>query len=189
MLCHVSLQGSNPTSKKEFENLEKPISIARNIDRQEELAQTPKFYQSFLNKGAGKNVCLANNPKTLQQTLNPEKNHQCISQAVNGRKSKNRQTKNKYYRNQVSLEEIKKVVAEAIKLEKKRPNQVTLVSFARNQSISRKIVKDTKPGLQKKRKESKQQNLRTEYIDLAPQSFVKTRKVVITLRQELWFLT
>ena len=105
--------------KKEFENLEKPISIAKNIDRQEELAQAPKFCQGILNKEAGKHVCLSNNPKPLQHTLNPVKKHQCISQAVGGQKTKGRQAKNKYYRNQVSLEEIKKVVAEAIKLEKK----------------------------------------------------------------------
>ena len=73
---------------KEFENLEKPIPIAKNIDRQEKLAQTPKFCQVFLNKEAGKHFCLANNPKILQQTLNPVKNHQCISQTVDGQKTK-----------------------------------------------------------------------------------------------------
>ena len=155
MLCHVSLQGSNPTSKKEFENLEKPISIARNIDRQEELAQTPKFYQSFLNKGAGKNVCLANNPKTLQQTLNPEKNHQCISQAVNGRKSKNRQTKNKYYRNQVSLEEIKKVVAEAIKLEKKKAKSSDSCFFCKKSVHFKKNCKRYKAWFAKEKERVK----------------------------------
>ena len=39
--------GFEPLIKKEFENLEKPISIAKNIDRQEELAQAPTFYKGF----------------------------------------------------------------------------------------------------------------------------------------------
>ena len=95
--------------------------------------------------------------KTLQQTLNLVKNHQKFSKAVDGQKTKGSQAKNKCYKNQVSVEEIKKVVAEAIELEKKRPNQVTLVSVAINQAISRKNVTDTMPGC--KRKESKQQNL------------------------------
>ena len=51
--------------KNEFENLEKPIPIVKNIDRQEELAQAPKFCHGFLKKEAGKHVCLANNPKKL----------------------------------------------------------------------------------------------------------------------------
>ena len=113
-ICHLSLQGSN-----QFENLEKEIPIPKNIDTQEELAQAPKFCQGFLDKEAGKHFCLANNQKTLQQTLNPVKNHQNNSQAVDGRKTKGRQAKNKYYRNQDSLEE-KKVVPEAIKLENEK---------------------------------------------------------------------
>ena len=150
--------GFEPLIKKEFEKLEKPISIAKNIDRQVELAQAPKFCQGFVNKGAGKNVCLANNPIRLQQTLNQVKNYQCISQAVDGRKSKGRQTQNKYYSNQVSLEEIKKVVAEAIKLEKKAKSSDSCF-FCKKSGHFKKNCKRYKAWLQKKRKESKQQNL------------------------------
>ena len=142
----------DPLIKKEFENLEKPIPITKKIDRQDELAQAPKFCQGFINKGGGKNVCLANNPKTLQHTLNLVKNCPKISQAVDGRKSKGHQTQNKYDLNQVSLEEINKVVAEAITLETKKAKTITLVSFAGNQVISRKIVTDTRPGCKRKEK-------------------------------------
>ena len=112
--------GFEPFIKEEFENLEKPIPIAKDINRQQELAKAPTFCQGFLNKEAGKYARPEKNPKTLQQTLNPVKNHQCISQAVDGRKSKGRQTQNKYDLNQVSLEEVKKVVAEAIELKNKK---------------------------------------------------------------------
>ena len=57
-------------------------------NRQEELAGEPKFCQGFLNMEVGKHVCLENNPKMLQQTLNPVKNHQCISQAVDDKNLK-----------------------------------------------------------------------------------------------------
>ena len=71
--------GFEPLIKKEFENLEKPNPIAKNIDRQEELAPAPEnlliykteFCQGFLNEEAGKHASLANNPKTFQQTINP----------------------------------------------------------------------------------------------------------------------
>ena len=116
------------------------------------MAQAPKFCQGFVNKGAGKNVFLANNPKPLQHTLNPVKKHQCISQAVGGQKTKGRQAQNKHYSNQVRLEKVKKVVAEAIKLENKKAKSNDSVSFARNQAISRKIVTDTRPGCKRKEK-------------------------------------
>ena len=49
--------------KKEFENLERPIPIAKDINRQEELAKVPTFCQGFfLHKEADKHVCLSNNP-------------------------------------------------------------------------------------------------------------------------------
>ena len=45
--------GFEPLIKKEFENLERPIPIAKDINRQEELAQAPKFCQALLIKEAG----------------------------------------------------------------------------------------------------------------------------------------
>ena len=138
--------------KKELENLEKPIPFAKNFDRQEELAQEPKFCQGFLNKKAGKYARLEKNPKMLQQTLNPVKNHQCISKAVDGRKSKGRQTKNKCYRNQVSLEEIKKVVAEAFTLGSKKAKSSDSCFFCRKSGHFKKNCKRYKAWLQKKRK-------------------------------------
>ena len=61
--------GFEPLIKKEFENLERPIPIAKVINRQEELAQAPKFCQDLLNKETGKHNCPANRPKNLQQNL------------------------------------------------------------------------------------------------------------------------
>ena len=40
--------GFEPLIKKEFENLERPIPIAKYINRQEELAKAPTFYQGFI---------------------------------------------------------------------------------------------------------------------------------------------
>ena len=85
--------GFEPLIKKQFENLERPIPIAKDNNIQEKLAQAPTFCQGFSSKEVGKHVCLAKKPKTLQQTLNPVEN-QCINQAVDGRKSKGRQTQN-----------------------------------------------------------------------------------------------
>ena len=167
--------GFEPFIKKEFENLEKPISIAKNIDRQEQLAQAPKFCQGILNKEAGKHVCPSNNPKPLQHTLNPVKKHQCISQAVGGQKSKGHQAQNKHHSNQVSLEEIKKVVAEAIKLEKKAKSSDSCF-FCKKSGHFKKNCKRYKAWLQKKRvKTAEFKPVRTENIDLARQSFVKAR--------------
>ena len=71
--------GFEPLIKKEFENLERPIPIAKDINRQEELAQAPKFCQALLIKEAGKDVCLSNKPEKLQQNIYSIKNHQKIS--------------------------------------------------------------------------------------------------------------
>ena len=180
--------GFEPLIKKEFENLEKPISITKNIDGQEELAQAPKFCKDFLNKGAGKNVCLANNPKLLQHTLNLVKKHQSISQAVGGQKTKGCQAQNKHHSKQVSLEEVKKVVAEAIKLENKKAKSSDSCFFCKKSGHFKKNCNRYKAWLQKKRvKKAEFKRVRTENIDLAPQSFVKEQNYVITLRQQLRF--
>ena len=123
--------GFEPLIKKEFENLEKPIPIAKKIDRQEELAQAPKFCQGFLNKETGKHICLVSQPKKLQQNKHLVKNQQKISQAVDGQKTKGRQTKHKCCVNQVNLKEVKKVVVEAIKLENKKAKSSNSCFFCR----------------------------------------------------------
>ena len=154
--------GFEPLIKKEFENLERPIPIAKNIDRQEELAQAPKFCQGVLNKETDKHICLANQHKNLQQNVHSVKNHQNISQVVDGQKTKGRQAKNKYYLNQVRLEEIKKVVAEAITLESKKAKSSDSCFFCKKSGHFKKKKKNCnryKAWLQRKRKESKQQNL------------------------------
>ena len=138
--------------KKQFENLEKWIPIAKNIDRQEELAQAPKFCQAFLNKEAGKQICLVNLSEKLQQNLNSVKNHQNITQAVDCQKPKGRQAKHKYCVNQVSLKEVKKVVTEAIPLEsKKQAKSTDSCFFCRKSGHFKKNCKRYKAWLQKKR--------------------------------------
>ena len=151
--------GFEPLVKKEFENLEKPISIAKNIGRQEELVEGPKLYQALLNKEAGKHICLASSPQKLKQNIHSVKNHQKINQAVDGQRTKGSQTKHKYCVNQVSLREVKKVVAEAIKLENKKAKSSDSCFFCKKSGHFKKNCNRYKAWLQKKRKESKQQNL------------------------------
>ena len=140
--------------------------MQKNIKKQEGLAQAPEsliihetdteFCQGFLSKEAGKHVCLAY-PKNLQQTLNLVKNHQNNSQAVDGQKSKGRQTQNKYCIRQVSLEEIRKVVVAAIKSGHKKAKPSDPCFFCRKPGHFKKDCK--RKGLGCERKESKQQNL------------------------------
>ena len=99
-----------------------------------------------------------------------------ISQAVDGHKSKGRQTKNKYYGNQVSLEQIKKVVAEEITSENKKAKPSDSCFFCTKSGHFKKKCKRYKAWLQKKRVQRAEfKRIRTENIDLAPQSFVKAR--------------
>ena len=77
--------------------------------------------------------------------------------------------------NQVGLQEIKKVVAEAIKLEnKKKVKSSESCFFCKKSGHFKKNCNRYKAWLQKKRVQKAESKLvRTENIDLAPQSHVK----------------
>ena len=106
------------------------------------------------------------------------KHHQYISQAVDCQKTKGRKEKHEYCFYQVSLKEVKKVVAKPIKVEKEKTVKPSNPCFfCRKLCHFKKNCKRYKAWLQKKRVQTAElKQVRTEDMDLAPQSFVKARE-------------
>ena len=73
-----------------------------------------KFSQGCLDKEAAKHACLEH-PKNIQEALNLVKHHQFITRAANGQKYKSRKSTDNVSVHQVTLDEVKKLITEAIK--------------------------------------------------------------------------
>ena len=72
-----------------------------------------KFCQGCVDKNAAKHACFEH-PRNIQEALNAVKHHQYISQAVDGQTTSGRRTSNDISVNQITLEDVKKMVEDVM---------------------------------------------------------------------------
>ena len=72
-----------------------------------------KLCQGSVDKDAAKHACFEH-PRNIQEALNAVKQYQYISQAVDGQKPRARRTTNDIAVNQITLEDVKKVVEDVM---------------------------------------------------------------------------
>ena len=72
-----------------------------------------KCCQGCVHKDDAKYACFEH-PRNIQEALNAVKQHQCISQAVDGQKPRGRRKINDIAVNQITLEDVKKVVEDVM---------------------------------------------------------------------------